>query len=578
MAEYRLDGYIVGNSDPHFSEYLPIDYKEIEWLTGFTGSNALVFVTHNDAFLWTDGRYFVQAEKELAGSEFQMVKMATKGNPTLNELIEKLLPEGRKLGINSLNTSQDFFENIKSTCDKNGIEIIEDYDLIGEIWQDRPKEEKELPFIHEEKFAGLSPKEKIELVRKKLDESKADVTVITTLEDIAWLYNIRGYDVKNNPVVTSYAFIDKEDAILFIDSERLSIELLEHLQTNGIEYLGYNEIFAKVNNLTEKKVYLDKKNTSRSIYKLIDHTNEVVDGINITTDLKAIKNDVEIENQKNAYIKDGVALTKFIYWIKNVANLEEETEYSVGEKLESFRKQQDHYKMPSFDTIAAYKENGAMMHYRAEKDSKKLSNESFLLVDSGGQYLDGTTDTTRTISLGKLSEEEIKDFTLVLKGHLNLLSTIFLEGTTGHALDAISRRPIWANRMDYKSGTGHGVGYFLGVHEGPQNISRVFRKTELKPGMVVTVEPGIYKAGKYGIRTENVALVVEDMDTDDGQFFKFEIISFVPIDLEAVDKSLLNEEEKKALNNYHKEVYEKLNEFLTRKESQWLEEVTQPIK
>lgn len=577
MAEYRLDGYIVGNSDPHFSEYLPMEYKEIQWLTGFTGSNALVFVTHNDAFLWTDGRYFVQAEKELAGSEFQMVKMATKGNPTLKELITKLLPEGRKIGINSINTSQDFFEDIKKTCDEKGIDIVEDYDLLSEIWQDRPREEMEFPFIHELKYAGLTTKEKIELVREKLKEKDGDVTIITTLEDVAWLFNIRGYDVKNNPVVTAYGLVDEKEAILFIEKERLSMELLEHLQENGVDYLGYDEIFAKVNILNNKRIYLDKKNTGRSVYKLIDESNKVIDGINITTELKAIKNHVEISNQKNAYIKDGVALTKFIYWLKNNANIEKETEYSVGEKLETFRRAQKEYKMPSFDTIAAYKENGAMMHYKAETNSKNLQKESFLLVDSGGQYLDGTTDVTRTIAMGKLTDEEIRDFTLVLKGHLNLLNTIFLEGTTGHALDAISRRPIWANRMDYKSGTGHGVGYFLGVHEGPQNISRVFRNAELKPGMIVTVEPGIYKTGKYGIRTENVALVVEDEDTEDGQFFRFEILSYVPIDRDAIDSSLLNEEEKAVLNEYHKKVFDKLTRFLTREESQWLEEVTQPV-
>jgi Xaa-Pro aminopeptidase len=577
MAEYRLDAYIVGNSDPHFSEYLPTEYKEIEWLTGFTGSNALVFVTHNDAFLWTDGRYFVQAEKQLAGSEFQMVKIATKDNPTLTEMIEKLLPEGRKIGINSLTTSQEFFENIKKTCDKKKIDIIEDYDLITEIWEDRPVEEKEFPFIHEIEFAGFTPKEKIENLREKLKEKDADVTVISTLEDIAWLFNIRGFDVLNNPVVTSYALIDQENAIFFIDSDRLSMELLEHFQENGVDYLGYDEIFAKVNNLNNKKIYLDKKNTGRSLFKLINESNEVINGINLTTELKAIKNDIEIKNQKNAYIKDGVALTKFIYWLKNNPDIEKETEYSVGEKLGLFRKAQKYYQMPSFDTIAAYKENAAMMHYRAEKDSKNLKNESFLLVDSGGQYLDGTTDITRTIALGKLSKEEIKDFTLVLKGHLNLLNTIFLEGTTGHALDAITRRPIWANRMDYKSGTGHGVGYFLGVHEGPQNISRVHRDAELEPGMIVTIEPGIYKAGKHGIRTENVVLVVEDEDTDDGQFYKFDVLSFAPVDRDAIDASLLTEEEKIVLNDYHNNVFKKLSRFLTREESQWLEEVTQPI-
>lgn len=578
MAEYRLDGYVVNNSDPHFSEYLPERFRQIRWLSNFSGSNALVFVTNNEALLWTDGRYYIQAERELAGSDFKMVKMATKGHLTLVEAIKKLLPSGRTLGVDANIISQKSYEEIEKVCEENEIELVDKYDLISEIWSDRPELSKNETFIHNVEFTGLTAKEKVELLREEMSKIGADSTVISSLVDIAWLYNLRGSDINNNPVITSYSVIDMDHAMFFIDSDKLTLDALEHLHSNEIDYLGYDEVFATVNNFKNQSIVLDKNNTARSIFKLIDDSNKIIDKRDLTSDLKAKKNETEIENQKNAYIKDGVALTKFIYWLKNHKDISRETEFTVGKKLEEFRKEQENYIMDSFDTIAGYQENGAMMHYRAEEETaKKLKNEGFLLVDSGGQYLDGTTDTTRTIALGKLTDEEIKDFTLVLKGHIDLLDTIFLEGTTGHALDAITRRPIWKERMDYKSGTGHGVGYFLGVHEGPQNISRKEGGAPLEEGMVVTVEPGIYKEGKYGIRTENVALVIKDEDTPDGQFFKFEVMSFVPIDIDAIDVELLDEDQKQYLNNYHKDVYNNLKDYLTREESKWLKDVTKPI-
>lgn len=578
MAEYRLDAYVVSNSDPHFSEYLPDRYRQIKWLTNFSGSNALVLVTNDQALIWTDGRYFVQCQKEIAGSDFEMMKMATPGYPNIFKTIEKLLPEGRRLGVDRNILSQSDYESYEKICKNRGIDLVDDYDLITELWTDRPEIKKDPAFIHELKYTGLSAKEKINDLREKFDEEEVDGTIISSLADIAWLYNLRGSDIANNPVVTAYAYVDKKSAILFIEEEKLSMEVLDHLKENDIDYLKYSEVFAKANNLRNMTLALDKNTTARSIFKVLDPSVKVKDITDLTTKLKAIKNDVEIKNQKHAYIKDGVALTKFIYWLKHHENIESEDEYTVGEKLEEFRKAQDLYVEPSFSTISAYKENAAMMHYKAEKTSaKKLEKEGFLLVDSGGQYYDGTTDTTRTIVLGKLTDEEKKDFTLTLKGHMDLMTTIFLAGTTGFALDAICRRPLWQNKSDYKCGTGHGVGYFLGVHEGPQSISPRPGGAALEPGMVVTIEPGVYKEGKHGIRTENVVLVVEDGETLDGKFLKFECMSFVPIDLEAIDPSLLNDLDKKIINNYHKEVYEKISKYLTREESDWLKEVTKAI-
>lgn len=578
MAEYRLDAYVVSNADPHFSEYLPDKYRQIKWLTNFSGSNALVLVTNDQALIWTDGRYFVQCQKEIAGSDFEMMKMATPGYPNIFKTIEKLLPEGRRLGVDRNILAQNDYESYEKVCKAKGIDLVDDYDLITELWTDRPEIKKDPAFIHKLKYTGLSAKEKIKALREKFSEEEVDGTIISSLADIAWLYNLRGSDIANNPVVTAYAYVDEKSAIFFIDEEKLSMEVLDHLKENDIDYLKYNEIFAKANNLRDMTLALDKKTTARSIFKVLDPSVKVKDITDLTTKLKAIKNDVEIKNQKNAYIKDGVALTKFIYWLKHHENIEAEDEYTVGEKLEEFRKAQDLYVEPSFSTISAYKENAAMMHYKAEEISaKKLGKEGFLLVDSGGQYYDGTTDTTRTIVLGKLTDEEKKDFTLTLKGHMDLMTTIFLKGTTGFALDAICRRPLWQNKSDYKCGTGHGVGYFLGVHEGPQSISPRPGGAALEPGMVVTIEPGVYKEGKHGIRTENVALVVEDGETADGKFLKFECISFVPIDLEAIDTSLLNDLDKKTINDYHKEVYEKISKYLTREESDWLKEVTKAI-
>lgn len=578
MAEYRLDAYVVSNADPHFSEYLPDRYRQIKWLTNFSGSNALVLVTNSEALIWTDGRYFVQCEKEIAGSEFKMMKMATKGYPNIFECIEKLLPAGRSLGIDRNIVSQREYETYENICKKNDIVLVDEYDIISEIWEDRPEIVKEPAIIHDIKFAGYSPSQKIQQLREEMKKLGAEATIISSLEDIAWLFNLRGADIKNNPVVTAYAYVDMDAALLFIDQDKLSLDLLDYLHENQVDYLKYEEVFAKANTIRNKNVLLDKKSTARSIYKLIDSSNKIIDDVNITTKLKAIKNSVELENQKSAYIKDGVAITKFIYWLKHHENIESETEYTAGVKLEDFRKAQEYYTMPSFDTIAGYKENAAMMHYKAEEaTAKHLGNEGFLLVDSGGQYFDGTTDTTRTIVLGKLTDEEKKDFTLTLKGHMDLMTTIFLEGTKGYALDAICRRPLWMNRSDYKCGTGHGVGYFLGVHEGPQSISPREGGAPLEAGMIVTIEPGVYKEGKHGIRTENVAVIVKDEENLDGQFLKFECISFVPIDIDAIDVSLLNEYDKKAINDYHKEVFEKISKYLTQEEAKWLEEVTRAI-
>ncbi len=577
MAKYRLDAYIINSADPHQSEYLPENHKDRQWLTGFTGSQGTAVVTNDNALLWTDGRYFIQAENQIENTEFHLMKMMTPGYPTIPEFLIKALPLGKRVGINPKTTSQASYEELCEKLNEVGIEVVDEYDLIGELWTDRPETEVKTAYLHEVQYTGLSTEEKLAQVREKLKEKNADATVLTTLDDICWLYNIRGFDIENNPVVTSYAIIDMEYAYLFIDFDKLSIEVNEDLINNGVDTENYEAISSHMNLFRGKKILLDKNKTSRELYKLLDPSNTIIDSMDITTFLKATKNEVEEENQRHAYIKDGVALTKFIYWLKHTD--EEINELDAAEKLENFRKKAEHYVMPSFDTISAYGGNAAMMHYRATDESySKIEKKGLYLVDSGGQYLDGTTDITRTIAMGKLTSEEKTDFTLVLKGHLNLLGTVFLEGTTGHALDVIARRPIWLHRMDYKSGTGHGVGFMLGVHEGPHRIAQKYNDVALREGMVVTIEPGIYKSGKHGIRTENVVIVKKDKDTPDGQFLHFDVMSLAPIDVDAIDRSLLDNWEIEILNKYHKEVQLKLQPYMNDEEKVWLREVTSPIK
>lgn len=577
MAKYRLDAYIINSADPHQSEYLPENHKDRQWLTGFTGSQGTAVVTNDNALLWTDGRYFIQAENQIENTEFHLMKMMTPGYPTIPEFLIRALPLGKRVGINPKTTSQASYEELCEKLNEVGIEVVDEYDLIGELWTDRPETEVKAAYLHEVQYTGLSTEEKLAQVREKLKEKNADATVLTTLDDICWLYNIRGFDIENNPVVTSYAIIDMEYAYLFIDFDKLSIEVNEDLINNGVDTENYEAISSHMNLFRGKKILLDKNKTSRELYKLLDPSNTIIDSMDITTFLKATKNKVEEENQRHAYIKDGVALTKFIYWLKHTD--EEINELDAAEKLENFRKKAEHYVMPSFDTISAYGGNAAMMHYRATDGSySKIEKKGLYLVDSGGQYLDGTTDITRTIAMGKLTSEEKTDFTLVLKGHLNLLGTVFLEGTTGHALDVIARRPIWLHRMDYKSGTGHGVGFMLGVHEGPHRIAQKYNDVALREGMVVTIEPGIYKSGKHGIRTENVVIVKKDKDTPDGQFLHFDVMSLAPIDVDAIDRSLLDNWEIEILNKYHKEVQLKLQPYINDEEKVWLREVTSPIK
>lgn len=579
MKENKIDAYIIPSFDAHQSEYVADHWKCRQWISGFTGSAGTVVITLDDAGLWTDGRYYIQAEKQLEGSGIRLFKMADPGVPSYTEWLKNTLKEESTVGFDGSVFSVDLFKGMEKAFKSKNINIKIEKDLIDEIWKDRPEIPKELVFLHGIKYAGKSRVEKLNKVRANMSTKGANYYLLTSLDDIAWLLNIRGNDVPNNPVVISNVVVGEDKCYLFVDSSKVTHDIRLELETDGIKIKGYNEIHQILNQLTiDDSVIFDINKTSISMYNSINTDTTKLEEPNITTDLKAIKNEVEIENLRNCQVSDGLAMVKFIKWLKESVTKEEITEISAEKMLEAFRRQQDLFVEPSFDTIAGYKDHAAMMHYKANKETQyTLKDEGFFLVDSGGQYFNGTTDTTRTITLGKLTEEEKRDFTLVLKGHIALSSVKFLEGATGSSLDVLARQPIWEYGLDYKCGTGHGVGFFLNVHEGPQGFRKEPNSVKLEKGMVITNEPGIYKEGKHGIRTENIMLVVEEEKTEFGQFMSFEAITYCPIDLDGIDKDMLTDKEKQWLNDYHKMVYKRLSPYLDEEHKAWLKKETREI-
>lgn len=572
MKKNDIDAYIMPSFDAHQSEYVAEHWKSRRWISGFTGSAGTAVITLNDAGLWTDGRYYIQAEKQLEGSGMKLFKAAEPDTPSHYEWLFQGLKEGSTVAFDGKVFSVDQVKEMQGRFQLKDIELKTDKDLINKLWKDRPEIPKGEIFTHQVKYAGKSRTEKLNEVRKEMEKLGANYYLLTSLDDIAWLLNIRGYDVPNNPVVTAYVIISMDKCYLFINPVKVPKDIKKELEAENIKIKAYEKVEEFLGSLTKKdSILLDTAKTNILLYKAINSSTRKIEAMNITTKLKSIKNDIEIENIINCQVKDGVAMVKFIKWLKTSIGKEEITEISAEEKLEGFRREQENFLQVSFDTIAAYKDHAAMMHYKANPESQyTLKPEGFFLVDSGGQYFDGTTDITRTFVLGALTEEEKKDYTLVLKSHIALDSLKFLYGATGSNLDVIARKPIWDEGMDYKCGTGHGVGFFLNVHEGPQRFAQIPNQARLEKGMIITNEPGIYKEGKYGIRTENMMLVIEDEKTEFGQFMKFEAITYCPIDLDGLNKDMLTDFEKKWISNYHKKVYEKLSPFLDEEEKHWL--------
>lgn len=579
MRANQIDAYIIPSYDAHQSEYVAEHWKGREWISGFTGSAGTVVITLEDAGLWSDGRYYIQAEKQLEGSGIRLFRMVDPGVPFYSEWLAEVLQEGSVVGFDGHVFSVNMVKRMEKDLAAKRITLKMDQDFIGELWEDRPEIPAAALFIHDIKYAGKSRVDKLNEVRKEMKEQGANYYVLTSLDDIAWLLNIRGSDVPNNPVVIANVIVAEHTCYLFVDAGKVAAADQAELEADGVQLKAYEDIQLLLRELSSgDTVIFDANKTNSRLYNAISSDTKKIEHPDITTNLKAIKNEVEIQNLRSCEVKDGIAMVKFIKWLKNAVDKEDITEIAAEEKLEEFRSEQEGHVGPSFDTIAGYGEHAALMHYKATKESQfTLRNEGLFLVDSGGQYYDGTTDITRTIVLGPLTDEQKRDFTLVLKGFIALSSVKYLYGATGSNLDVLARQPIWQYGIDYKCGTGHGVGFFLNVHEGPQSIRTGINPVVLEKGMIITNEPGIYLEGKYGIRTENMMLVVEDEKTEFGQFMRFEALTYCPVDLSGIQLDLLTESEKQWLNHYHQEVYAKLAPYLNDEERAWLREETREI-
>ncbi|AYD21913.1 aminopeptidase P family protein [Clostridioides difficile] len=584
MEEKNIDAYMIPSSDNHQSEYVGDYFKSREFISGFNGSAGTVIVTKDEAGLWTDGRYFIQAESQLEGSTIKLFKMGQEGCPTTDEYLYKNIPEGGTLGFDGRVISAREGATLAEKLSKKGITIEYQYDLIDSIWPDRPALSDSKAFLLDVKYCGESFSSKLARLREKMSEKGTSTHVITTLDDIAWLFNIRGGDVKYNPVVLSYAVITLKEVYLFVDESKLNEEILNELAKENVQIKPYNDVYEFVKNIDKtEKVLLDGTKLSYTIYNNIPCEVEKVDEFNPVMFFKAQKNEVELENIRNSHVKDGVAFTKFMYWLKKNVGKMEITEISATQKLEDLRREQEGFFEPSFNTIAAYKEHAAMMHYSATPESNyKLEAEGLFLVDSGGQYYDGTTDITRTTVLGPISDELKLHFTSVARGMINLSKAKFLHGCRGYNLDILSRSCMWNMGIDYQCGTGHGIGFVLNVHEAPNGfrwrvVPERFDSAVLEEGMVTTNEPGIYIEGSHGIRTENEIVVRKAEKNFYGQFMEFEVVTLAPIDLDGIVPELMNKDEKDYLNWYHKLVYDKISPFLTDEEREWLKVYTRAI-
>lgn len=598
MKRYGMDAYLVPTADFHGSEYVGDYFKCRQYLSGFTGSAGTLVVTADMAGLWTDGRYFLQAGQQLEGTGIDLYRMGDEGVPTVTEFLTERLTAGQCLGFDGRTVDGGTAKELLEKLEKKQARIDFTHDLAGELWSDRPALSAEPVFLLGEEYTGKSRAQKLSEIRGVMEEKEADYFVLTSLDDIAWLLNIRGGDVGCNPVVLSYLVVQKERVLLFANEKAFDSQVKDALAADNVLLLPYNNVYAWIRRIGRgRTVLIDDGRANYAIMASIPPSVKVLDETNPTQLMKAIKNPVEIANIREAHVKDGLAMIRFMHWLKvrvhstqavkrtvlfdgDGSNL---TELSVAKKLASFREEQEGYRGPSFETIAGFGPHGAIIHYSAtpETDSE-LMVDDFLLVDSGGQYLQGTTDITRTFALGDVDDERKRYFTMVLRGHLNLAAARFLHGCRGTNLDYLCRQPLWEEGLDYNHGTGHGVGYFLNVHEGPNGFRWKIvpeRKDNavLEAGMVTSNEPGLYLEGRFGIRHENLMVCCEGEKNEYGQFMYFEPLTLVPFDMDAVDVSLLSERERALLNAYHAKVYETMAPHLAKEDALWLARVTQAV-
>ncbi len=578
MAQQQVEAFIIPSTDPHLSEYVAPHWQSREWISGFTGSAGTVVVTRSEAGLWTDSRYFLQAANQLQGTDIELYKEMLPETPSIAEFLCQHLQAGEAVGIDgSVFSMQEAFRLEKELNEKQ-IRLRSLPDPMESIWSDRPALPQVPAYIYETKYAGKTCTEKLKSIREEMKRQEVDTLLVSALDEIAWTLNLRGSDVHCNPVVVSYLLIGMEDAHYFIHPQKLNEEVCNYLEDNHVTCHPYESICAYLAEQKDLHILLTPDKTNYAIYTAASRSCHVTEAPSPVALLKAVRNEQEIKGLLAAMQRDGVALVKFLQWLEKAVPQGGETEMSVTRKLHNFRAEQPLYMGDSFDTIAGYGPHAAIVHYEATPETDApLQPRGFLLLDSGAQYLDGTTDITRTIALGPLTEEEKTDYTLILKGHIDLAKAVFPEGTRGAQLDVLARMPIWKHRMNFLHGTGHGVGHFLNVHEGPQSIRMNENPVALRPGMLTSNEPGVYKAGSHGIRTENLMLTVPAGEGLFGRYLEFETVTLCPICTRGIIRELLTQEEIDWLNDYHQMVYEQLSPLLNEDERNWLKQACESI-
>ncbi len=620
MKKSGIDIYLVPTADFHNSEYVGDHFKAREFLTGFTGSAGTAVVTADEAGLWTDGRYFIQAERELSGSGFELYRMGMENVPTVREYVEKALPEGGVIGFDGRVVTACQAEEYRAIVEKKGGSLHTEEDLVGALWAERPPMACTPLWILEEAYSGESAASKLACVRERMEKEGAQWHAVSNLCDIAWILNLRADDIAHCPVFLSYLVIGKDEVTLFVQPAAVPEEVRAYLDACGVRIADYDAVYETLAKLSAdaasakcsedaasaklsediasanpaedaaspgpvktQAILLDREEVNSRVTASLPENMRIIDKANPSARMRAVKNETELCNTRIAHLRDGIAMTKFMYWLKTSVGQIQLDEYTVGCRVDETREQTEHFLDLSFDTICAYGPNAAMMHYAAEKESAaRIGPEGFLLVDSGGHYLEGTTDITRTFVLGPVTEEMRRHFTTVARSMLALANARFLSGCDGTNLDILAREPLWELGIDYRCGTGHGVGHLLSVHEGPngfrwQAASKQRERGTLEPGMITTDEPGVYLEGQYGIRIENELLCVEDEKNEYGQFLRFETITYCPIDLDGIEPSLMSAQEKTWLNDYHKTVYELVAPHLTEEERTWLVKYTEEI-
>lgn len=581
MKREHLSAFIFPSTDAHQSEYVADHWRGREWISGFNGSAGTAVVTMTSAALWTDSRYFLAAEEQLEGTEYQLMKLKIEGTPTIAEWLGKELQEVQspEVGLDGMVNSYNYVKDLSYSLRKlGGITLRTNLDPLAQIWENRPSLPANPVEIQPLEYAGETLASKVSRIRKSLRELHADGMLVSALDDIAWTLNLRGTDVHCNPVFVSYLLIESDKVSLFVDDNKLSSEVKQYLQDNQVSLYNYNKVEKCLESYSEYNILLDGDETSYYLWKTVKCQEIVAAGSPIPA-MKAVKNKAEIEGYRSAMLKDGVAMVKFLKWLKPAVEAGGQTEISIDKKLTSLRAEQKLFRDISFDTIAGYAQHGAIVHYEATPETDVvLKPEGLILIDSGAQYQDGTTDITRTIALGPVSEEMKHIYTLVLKAHIQLELVKFPDGASGTQLDAVGRECMWREGYNFLHGTGHGVGSYLCVHEGPHQIRMEWMPTPLRAGMTLTDEPGLYLAGKFGVRIENTVLISDYMSTEFGKFLQIEPLTLCPIDTTPIDVDMLLPEEIEWLNDYHQLVYEKLSPFLNEEEKLWLKNATKPIK